>query len=317
MHGEVEPQNVEPQPVEIWPEDNDDWEEDNLIDMVNNVADEFVARPQALESLRNDSKLPLYEGCSKYTRLSATLKLFNLKAKNGWSDISFTELLTLVKDMLPEENTLPTCSDEAKKVMCPMGIQYKKIHACPNDCILYRNTYKDMDKCPVARARKLSLLSNYPHHGITYASYYVLALTKLRKYDEVLLEFLSLGDLDSSQYCYESYQEVYGERCGFKVPFSMRWIYAQIPIWLGQRKETLDRLYKLLDFVRTKLAEKELRDLNESAKMWRKRESFVISSIVGIHSSHKEFKMMLGDLEGAKKVFESVENLSDGNGFKF
>ncbi|CAM8910740.1 unnamed protein product [Rhodiola kirilowii] len=82
MHGEVEPQNVETHPVESFQEDNDDWEEDNLIDMVNNVVDEFVARPQVLESLRNDSELPLYGGCSKYTRLSTTLKLFNLKAKN-------------------------------------------------------------------------------------------------------------------------------------------------------------------------------------------------------------------------------------------
>ncbi|CAM8951856.1 unnamed protein product [Rhodiola kirilowii] len=127
--------------------DNDDWEEDNIIDMVNNVAEDFVARPQVLESLRNDSELPLYEGCSKYTRLSATLKIFNLKAKNGLSDVSFTELLTLVKDMLPEDNTLPNCCYEAKKVMCPMGIDYKKIHACPNDCILYRNSYKDMVEC--------------------------------------------------------------------------------------------------------------------------------------------------------------------------
>ncbi|CAM8959521.1 unnamed protein product [Rhodiola kirilowii] len=64
MHGEVEPQNVQPQPVESLPVDDDDWEEDNIIDMVNNVADDFVARPQVLESLRNDSELPLYEGCS-------------------------------------------------------------------------------------------------------------------------------------------------------------------------------------------------------------------------------------------------------------
>ncbi|CAM8877536.1 unnamed protein product [Rhodiola kirilowii] len=92
MHGEAEPQHVEPQPVESLPEDNDDYEEDNLIDMVNNIADEFDSRPQVVESLRNDSELPLYEGFSKYTRLSATLKLFNLKAKNGWSDKSFTEV---------------------------------------------------------------------------------------------------------------------------------------------------------------------------------------------------------------------------------
>ncbi|CAM8944407.1 unnamed protein product [Rhodiola kirilowii] len=157
MHGEAEPQDVEPQPVESLPEDNDDWEEDNLIVMVNNVAKEFVARPQVVESFKNDSELPLYEGCFRYTRLSATLKLFNLKAKNGWSDKSFTEVLTLVKDMLPEGNTLPNCTYEAKKVMCPMGIEYKKIHACPNDCILYRNAHRDLTECPVCKSSRYKL----------------------------------------------------------------------------------------------------------------------------------------------------------------
>ncbi|CAM8921324.1 unnamed protein product [Rhodiola kirilowii] len=86
-----------------------------------------------LESLRNDSELPLYEGCSKYTRLSATLKIFNLK----------------------RITTLPNRCYEAKKVMCSMGIDYEKIHACPNDCILYRNSYKDMVECPVCKSPSL------------------------------------------------------------------------------------------------------------------------------------------------------------------
>ncbi|KAL9683747.1 hypothetical protein QQ045_021172 [Rhodiola kirilowii] len=125
--------------------------------MINNVADEFDSRPQVVESLRNDSELPLYEDCSKYTRLSATLKLFNLKAKNGWSDKSFTEVLSLVNDMLPDGNTLPNRTYEAKKVMCPMGIEYKKIHACPNDCILYRNAHKDLTECPVCKSSRYKL----------------------------------------------------------------------------------------------------------------------------------------------------------------
>ncbi|KAL9675869.1 hypothetical protein QQ045_004077 [Rhodiola kirilowii] len=107
--------------------------------------------------LRDDSEFPLYEGCSKYTRLSATLKLFNLKAQNGWSDKSFTEELSLVKDMLPDGNTLPNRTYEAKKVMCPMGIEYKKIHACPNDCILYRNAHKDLTECLVYKSSPYKL----------------------------------------------------------------------------------------------------------------------------------------------------------------
>jgi hypothetical protein len=29
-----------------------------------------------------------------------------------------------------------------------MGIEYKKIHACPNDCILYWKDNEEKDKCP-------------------------------------------------------------------------------------------------------------------------------------------------------------------------
>nr|KYP42000.1 hypothetical protein KK1_036616 [Cajanus cajan] len=29
-----------------------------------------------------------------------------------------------------------------------MGLQYKKIHACPNDCILYRKEFETLHKCP-------------------------------------------------------------------------------------------------------------------------------------------------------------------------
>ena len=48
------------------------------------------------------------------------------------------KLLQLLRDMLLEPNTLPNRNYEAKKILCPMGMEYKKIHACPNDCMLYR-----------------------------------------------------------------------------------------------------------------------------------------------------------------------------------
>ena len=57
-----------------------------------------------------------------------------MKAMNGWTDKSFTELLQLLKDMLPEGNTLPNRNYEAKKILCPMGMEYRKIHSCLNDC---------------------------------------------------------------------------------------------------------------------------------------------------------------------------------------
>ena len=90
----------------------------------------------------------MYPGCTNFTRLSATLKLFSLKARHGWTDTSFTELLELLKEMLPENNTLPIHNYEAKKVLCPMGLEYQKIHACPNDCVLYRDEFASLKACP-------------------------------------------------------------------------------------------------------------------------------------------------------------------------
>ena len=50
--------------------------------------------------------------------------------------------------MLLEKNSLPKNHYEANKILCPMGMEYQKIHACPNDCILHRNEFAEMRKCP-------------------------------------------------------------------------------------------------------------------------------------------------------------------------
>lgn len=44
--------------------------------------------------------------------------------------------------------------------MCPFGLGYEKIHACPNDCVLIRNEYEDLDKCPRCQS------SRYKHKGV-------------------------------------------------------------------------------------------------------------------------------------------------------
>ena len=58
----------------------------------------------------------------------------------------------MLKKMLPKNNELPESTYEAKKVVCPLGLEVQKIHACPNDCILYRGEYEDLNACPVCGA---------------------------------------------------------------------------------------------------------------------------------------------------------------------
>jgi hypothetical protein len=85
----------------------------NIEEMVRNVErhgddDQYSNGELAkFKKMIEDSKKPLYHGCvAQYTRLFVMVKLFQLKASNGWSDCSFKELLTLLKDMLPQGNAV-------------------------------------------------------------------------------------------------------------------------------------------------------------------------------------------------------------------
>jgi len=124
------------------------------------TGEESFKRAHMYDTLCKDKEKPLYPGCTKFTRLSVVLKLFNLKAKNGWSDKSFTELLRLLTEMLPEGNTMPNRYYEAKKILCPMGMEYVKIHACPNDCILYRKEFEKHDYCPTCKVSRYKKKDN-------------------------------------------------------------------------------------------------------------------------------------------------------------
>jgi len=110
-----------------------------------------VSTKPVFDCLKDDSLTQLYPGYSSFTCLSAVLRLFNMKAKNGWTDRSFTELLEFLHEILPQGNTFPTSHYEAKKILCPMGLEYQKIHACPNDCIFYRKEFEGLHKCPRCR----------------------------------------------------------------------------------------------------------------------------------------------------------------------
>nr|GEW83632.1 hypothetical protein [Tanacetum cinerariifolium] len=105
-----------------------------------------------LQKMRNidprDADKPLYKGCPDFTKLSAIVKLLNLKGKYGASDKFFTELLGLLKKMLPAGNEMVKITYQAKQLMRMMGSGYKKIHICSNNCILYWKDNKELTVCP-------------------------------------------------------------------------------------------------------------------------------------------------------------------------
>ena len=50
--------------------------------------------------------------------------------------------------MLPSDAKLPKDHYEAKKIVWDLGLGYEKIHACPNDCMLFWKENVNLEACP-------------------------------------------------------------------------------------------------------------------------------------------------------------------------
>ncbi|KAA0054101.1 hypothetical protein E6C27_scaffold131G00070 [Cucumis melo var. makuwa] len=130
---------------------DENYEHDNLFNTVSifqSAHDESCNTSNTFDTMFDDAKKPLYPECKKFTKLLALVRLYNLKVRYGWSNTSFSELLSIISDLLPDNNEIPTSLYEAKKTLGALGLSYKKIDACPNDCCLYRKEYANLTKCP-------------------------------------------------------------------------------------------------------------------------------------------------------------------------
>jgi hypothetical protein len=130
-------------------EDNDD-----ISQLLRNVETGCLSERQLrkLEKMRKDGKTPLYKNCPM-SKLEVNIMLLEFKSTNGLSDKGFDQLLDIIRKLLPEDNELLEKTYLAKQMICPIGLEVEKIHACSNDCILYHGEkYKDLDKCPKCEA---------------------------------------------------------------------------------------------------------------------------------------------------------------------
>ncbi|XP_016165194.1 uncharacterized protein LOC107607806 [Arachis ipaensis] len=96
--------------------------------------------------LLSDGEQELYPGCSKYSKLSFLVKLYHIKCMCGVSDKAMTMILDLLRDAF-EQAKLPNTVYEARKTIRKVGIEYAKIDACPNDCMLYRGDDANLTRC--------------------------------------------------------------------------------------------------------------------------------------------------------------------------
>jgi hypothetical protein len=71
-----------------------------------------------------DHKKSLYPNFQNgLKKLGSTLELLKWKAEEGLSDFGFEKLLKIMRNMLSKDNELPTSTYEAKKIVCPLGLE--------------------------------------------------------------------------------------------------------------------------------------------------------------------------------------------------
>lgn len=118
-----------------------------------NEGDALKRKHNVYGSFLKDAHTPLYPGC-QFSRLSFVVTLYHFKCLHGWSQESFTSLLGFLSAALPPEANLPKTYYEARKIIRELGLDYKKIHACPKDCILFRGEHAKKDVCPVCESSR-------------------------------------------------------------------------------------------------------------------------------------------------------------------
>ncbi|KAK7266896.1 hypothetical protein RIF29_19556 [Crotalaria pallida] len=148
--------------------DTNSYDGDCFDEMAVVLEEDLRDCPEMFERLMNDAEKPLYDGCTQFNKLSTVLKLYKLKSANGWTDKSFTDLLMLLKDMLPKDNELPTRTYEAKQVIRSTGMGYKKIHTCRNDCILFWKEYESLTVCPKCNESRYKKEDSTPANVLWY-----------------------------------------------------------------------------------------------------------------------------------------------------
>ncbi|KAF2308960.1 hypothetical protein GH714_026022 [Hevea brasiliensis] len=77
---------------------------------------------ESFEKLLREAQHELYPGCLKFSTLSFTIKLLHLKVYNKWSNKSFDMLLKLLRDALPEGQTLLKSHCEVTILLRDLGL---------------------------------------------------------------------------------------------------------------------------------------------------------------------------------------------------
>ncbi|XP_009273875.1 PREDICTED: trafficking protein particle complex subunit 12 isoform X2 [Aptenodytes forsteri] len=145
-------------------------------------------------------------------------------------------------------------------------------------------------------------------------------LVKLNLFQNAEMEFEPFGNLDQPDLYYEYYPHVYPGRKGSMVPFSMRILHAELPQYLGNPQESLDRLHgmkiicaKILENLEQGLAEDgSMTNITQenrqaSVQLWRSRLGRVMYSMANCLLMMKDYVLAVDAYHTVIKYYPQQE----------
>jgi hypothetical protein len=92
------------------------------------------------------SEEPLHEHTT-VSILAFVTRLMIIKSKFAFSNKCYKELLSLISDVLPNNHKMLKDIYQSKKLLSALVMEYKKIDACKDNCMLFYKEHKDEPKC--------------------------------------------------------------------------------------------------------------------------------------------------------------------------
>ncbi|GJY22608.1 hypothetical protein Tco_0396266 [Tanacetum coccineum] len=136
---------------------NNEQNETTQGDIGETSNDPTQAKRNEFEELYASANKELYPGCDYVTRLDFMTKFTYFKVKGKLIDSIFNEMLEFFQNVFPTAKgyKLPPSYYAITKTFKMIGLGYESIHACVNDCFLFRgDANKDVHFCPVCNTSR-------------------------------------------------------------------------------------------------------------------------------------------------------------------
>ena len=135
-------------------EDDDSTSEDRMDEMLDAIRPEFgtntedppTPEVQKFFDILRASEEPLH----KHTTVSVldfVTRLMAIKSKLAFSNNCYKELLNLISDVLPMNHKMSKDMYQSKKLLSALGMEYEKIDACKDNCMLFYKEHKNETNC--------------------------------------------------------------------------------------------------------------------------------------------------------------------------